>query len=180
MIGGARKCKQIWQSIRKADFRKEGSINETNLKLVFENCKQIIFDLLRITTPQEFLEVFDQGGDSALNEDEQILIFSLIKEKMYILANELCTVQEYQLYKDLMREVRLLEKDLNQYQNELRTNIQQNQLKEYVDIGDEKLQEFYRDWEHRFQEFEDESIVKIEDLKIQHEDQMEQLNAKLD
>lgn len=180
LIGGARKCKQIWQSIRKADFRREGSINETNLKLVFENCKQIIFDLLRITTPQEFLEVFDQGGDSSLNEDEQILIFSLIKEKMYVLANELCVVQEYQLYKDLMREVRLLEKDLNVYQNELRTNIQQNQLKEYVDIGDEKLQEFYRDWEHKFQEFEDESILKIEDLKVQHEDQMEQLNAKLD
>jgi hypothetical protein len=108
------------------------------------------------------------------------LIFSLIKEKMYVLANELCVVQEYQLYKDLMREVRLLEKDLNIYQNELRTNIQQNQLKEYVDIGDEKLQEFYRDWEHKFQEFEDESILKIEDLKVQHEDQMEQLNAKLD
>lgn len=108
------------------------------------------------------------------------MIFSLIKEKMYVLANELCVVQEYQLYKDLMREVRLLEKDLNVYQNELRTNIQQNQLKEYVDIGDEKLQEFYRDWEHKFQEFEDESILKIEDLKVQHEDQMEQLNAKLD
>jgi hypothetical protein len=94
--------------------------------------------------------VFDLGGDSALNEDEQILIFSLIKEKMYILADELCVVQEYQLYKDLMREVRLLEKDLNQYQNELRTNIQQKQLKEYIDIGDEKLQEFYRDWERKF------------------------------
>jgi len=39
LIGGARKCKQIWASIRKADFRKEGILNETNLKLVFENCK---------------------------------------------------------------------------------------------------------------------------------------------
>lgn len=70
LIGGARKCKQIWQSIRKADFRKEGSLNETNLKLVFENCRQIIFDLLRITTVAEFLDVFDLGGDGALNEDE--------------------------------------------------------------------------------------------------------------
>jgi hypothetical protein len=46
-----------------------------------------------------------------------------------------------------MREVRLLEGDLNQYQDELRTNIQVSQLKEYIEIGDEKLQEFYRDWE---------------------------------
>lgn len=40
LIGGARKCKQIWSAIRKADFRKEGVLNETNIKLIFENCKQ--------------------------------------------------------------------------------------------------------------------------------------------
>ena len=39
LIGGARKCKQIWQAIRKADFRKEGVLNETNIRLIFENCK---------------------------------------------------------------------------------------------------------------------------------------------
>jgi hypothetical protein len=170
MIGGARKCKQIWQVIKKADFRKEGTLNEINLKLVFDSCKQIIFDLLKITTPQEMLDVFDLGGDCSLNEDEQVLVFSTIKEKMQILADELCIVHEYQLYKDLMREVRLLEKDINVYQNELRTNIQSKQLKEYITIGDEKLQEFYKDWERKFQEFEDESIIKIEDLKYQHED----------
>lgn len=85
------------------------------------------------------IEVFDLGGDGQLNEDEQILIFQLIKEKMQIMADELCVVQEYQLYKDLMREVRLLEQDLNSYQNELRLNIQENQLREYIEIGDEKL-----------------------------------------
>lgn len=180
LIGGARKCKQIWQVIKKADFRKEGSLNETNLKIIFENCKQAIFDMLRITTTQEFLDVFDQNNDGALNEDEQVLIFSMIKEKMQILADELCVVHEYQMYKDLMREVRLLEKDINQYQHEMRTNIQSKQLKEYIDIGDEKLQDFYRDWEQHFQDFEDESVIKIEDLKYSHEDQMEQLNAKLD
>jgi len=45
---------------------------------------------------------------------------------MQILAEELCYVQEYQLYKDLMREVRLLEKDIGVYQDDLRTNIQDN------------------------------------------------------
>ena len=68
-----------------------------------------------------------------------------------------------------MREVRLLEADLNQYQNELRTNIQSVQLKEYIDIGDEKLQEFYRDWEREFNTFEDESMIKIEEMKFDHE-----------
>jgi len=36
LIGGARKSKQIWQAIRKADFRNEGTLNETNIKLIFE------------------------------------------------------------------------------------------------------------------------------------------------
>lgn len=36
LIGGARKCKQIWLAMRKADFRKEGLLNETNIKLIFE------------------------------------------------------------------------------------------------------------------------------------------------
>jgi len=87
-------------------------LNETNIRLVFDSCKQQIYDLLRIQAPAEFLDVFDQGGDGQLNEDEQILIFSLVKEKMQVLADELCIVHEYQLYKDLMREVRLLEVDI--------------------------------------------------------------------
>jgi histone deacetylase complex regulatory component SIN3 len=49
-----------------------------------------------------------------------------------------------------------------------------------VDIGDEKLQEFYRDWEKKFAEFEDESMIRIEELKYEHEEQMELLNIKLD
>jgi hypothetical protein len=64
LIGGARKCKQIWHIIKKTDFRKEGSLTETNLKLIFESCKQSIFDMLRITTTLEFMEVFDVNCDS--------------------------------------------------------------------------------------------------------------------
>ena len=89
---------------------------------------------------------------------------------MQVLADELCIVHEYQLYKDLMREVRLLEVDLCLFQDELRSNIQDVQLKEYVEIGDEKLQEFYREWERNFSEFEDESLIKIEELKYEHEE----------
>ena len=70
------------------------------------------------------IELFDMDKDGFLNEDEQILIFSLIKEKMQLLAEELCNIHEYQMFKDLMKEVRQLEEDIVSYQNELRTNIQ--------------------------------------------------------
>jgi hypothetical protein len=39
MLGGARKSRQIWDAIRKADFRKEGLLNEANIKLLFETQK---------------------------------------------------------------------------------------------------------------------------------------------
>jgi hypothetical protein len=86
MLGGARKCKEVWQAIRKADFRKEGILNETNINLVFEKNKETIYDLLRIQSAADFIEVFDMDRDGFLNEDEQILIFSLIKTKMQLLA----------------------------------------------------------------------------------------------
>ena len=38
MLGAARKCKEMWLAIRKADFRKEGILNETNIKLLFDKC----------------------------------------------------------------------------------------------------------------------------------------------
>ena len=115
MLGAARKCKEMWQAIRKADFRKEGILNETNIKLLFDKCDVQINDLLRLQTPKEFIVVFDEGNDGMLNEDEQILIFSTIKEKMFLLATECCKIHEYQLYKDLMREIRLLEADIVHY-----------------------------------------------------------------
>jgi hypothetical protein len=85
--------------------------------------------------------------DGFLNEDEQILIFSLIKTKMQLLAQELCNILGYQMFKDLMREVRQLEQDIVEYQDDLRKNIQERQLTEYIKIGDTKLQDFYDEWE---------------------------------
>jgi hypothetical protein len=70
LIGGARKCKEMWREIRKADFRKEGILNETNIRLLFEKCGAYIYDLLRLSSPAEIIAVFDTGSDCQLNEDE--------------------------------------------------------------------------------------------------------------
>ena len=41
------------------------------------------------------VELFDMDRDGFLNEDEQVLIFSLVKEEMQLLAEELCNIHEY-------------------------------------------------------------------------------------
>lgn len=99
---------------------------------------------------------------------------------MQILAEELSNIHEYQLYKDIMKEVKQLEQDIAHYQDDLRSNIQQRQLKEYVEIGDDKIKEFFDDWSKKIADFEAESLSKIENLKLLHEDQMEMLNQRLD
>jgi hypothetical protein len=45
--------------MRKADFRKEGVLNEKNIQLVYEQKKNVINDLLKIQSSEEFVEVFD-------------------------------------------------------------------------------------------------------------------------
>lgn len=57
-------------------------MNDANIRLVYEQKRDHIYDLLRLQTPAEFIEVFDMGGDGVLNEDEQMLVFAVIKEKM--------------------------------------------------------------------------------------------------
>lgn len=79
-----------------------------------------------------------------------------------------------------MREVRGIEGEIVQYQDQLRTNIQTRQMEEYISIGNDQLQDFYHMWEGNFEKFENESMEKIEELRCVHEDQMEQLNMKLD
>lgn len=53
-------------------------------------------------------------------------------------------------------------------------------MEEYISIGNDQLQDFYHMWEGNFEKFENESMEKIEELRCVHEDQMEQLNMKLD
>ena len=79
-----------------------------------------------------------------------------------------------------MKEIRLLEAEIVGYQNELRSNIQKTQMREYVEIGAEHMQDFYNQWENRFKTNEEEALERIQNLQIEHEQQMEALNRKLD
>ena len=42
------------------------------------------------------------------------------------------------------------------------------------------MQDFYTGWEERFKVSEEEALVRVQDLQIAHEQQMEALNRKLD
>jgi hypothetical protein len=45
--------------MRKADFRQEGFLNEKNIHMIFDKKRNEIENLLKITSVEEFIEVFD-------------------------------------------------------------------------------------------------------------------------
>ena len=47
---------------------------------------------MKLTNVEDLFNVCDQDNDGFLNEDEQILIFSLMKVKMLTLADKLCKI----------------------------------------------------------------------------------------
>ena len=53
-------------------------------------------------------------------------------------------------------------------------------MKEYIDIGNDQLNDFYIAWQQKFEAAEETSLEKIQELQLDHEEQMEKLNQKLD
>ena len=69
--------------------------------------------------------------DGFWNEDEQVLLFSSIKERMQEVANNLWLVKEYKMYRDMMEQIRLIEADILVYQETLRNRASKQELDEY-------------------------------------------------
>ena len=151
--------------MRRADFRKEGILNEANIQIIYHNKKKIINTLLKITSVSEFILVFDDDQDGFLNEDEQILVFTIIAKRIQIIAEELCYLKKYELYKDLMKEVRLIESQINKYQNELRQNVHKKQLDNYINIGKEIQDEFNDNWDTKMENFQKRAQNNVEEYK---------------
>ena len=160
--------------MRRADFRKEGILNEANIQIIYENKKRIINNLLKINSVKEFLLVFDDDQDGFLNEDEQILVFTIIAKRIQVIAEELCQNKKYELFKDLMKEVRNIESQINKYQNELRQNVHKKQLDNYIEIGKEMQNEFNENWDQKMMAFQTRANKNIDEYQ---KELKEQLNA---
>ena len=147
--------------MRRADFRKEGILNEANIQIIYDSKRKAINTLLKINSVEDFLSVFDSDQDGFLNEDEQIMVFTIIAKRIQVIAQELCELKRYELFKDLMREVRAIENQINRYQNELRQNVHKKQLDDYVNIGKEMQNEFDYNWDKKMDEFDDKAQKDI-------------------
>jgi hypothetical protein len=117
-------------------------LNEPALEVLLEKQRKNINDLLAVKSTEEILDLLDEEELGFLNEDEQILIFSVIKERMQKSAYDLCGVYEYGLYKEMMKAIRALENDIIDYQAVLRARTYEKEMDIYKQIGLEKFENF--------------------------------------
>ena len=101
--------------MQQADYKKEGVLNDAALIVLFDMQGKNLHELLLVKSFEELQELLDDDEDGFLNEDEQILLFSTIKERMQDCADDLCEIHEYALYKDMMKAIRTLEKNILEY-----------------------------------------------------------------
>lgn len=117
-------------------------LSEKVIEVIFKQYETDLHNFTKISSLKEFMQIFDMDKDGILNEDEQIRIFSFIKERMELVANNALKIQMYAGFKNLMKEVRLLEGNITRWQEHLRNKVHEQQLATYKKIGDERVDEF--------------------------------------
>ena len=160
------KCREIWQALQVADYKKEGILNEAALEVLLEKQGKNLQDLLAIKSTEEILDLLDEEELGFLNEDEQILIFSVIKERMQRSAYDLCSIYEYGMYKEMMKNIRSLEENIIEYRAVLRSRTYGKEMEIYRQIGVEKVEAFEKQWKENFDHFEaacEEKLRKLVD-----------------
>lgn len=163
--------------MRKADFKKEGILSEASFRYILRKKLFLFQDLLKVSNHDDILELFDQDEDGMLKAEEQIMIFTLIKLRIEIIAEKANELKKYEVYKDLICEVREIESLINKFQNELRTNEHRIQMESYIKKGEELQILYNNEWEHVFNNFvlkrdnetktKEESIANLNDPKIE-------------
>ncbi|OMJ71735.1 hypothetical protein SteCoe_29979 [Stentor coeruleus] len=180
LIDAHKKCKEIWQALQVADYKKEGALNDAALGILMDKQGKNLMELLLVKNVEDILDLLDEDEDGFLNEDEQIMIFSTIKERMQMCSEELCKVHEYGLFKEIMKGIRLIEDDINTYQKIFRSRNQKKELSAYYEIGEQRLKKFLHDWDLKFEDFENDCQERMEKLQSIHTNQMQELNVELE
>jgi hypothetical protein len=169
LLTARKKCKVLWAAIQVADYKKEGVLNEAATTVLYEKEKGVLRDLLLVANCEEFVDLLDEFEDGFLTEDEQMLMFSLVRERMQRNASALCALHEYDMYRRMMRKVRKLETDIVEFQDVLRIRLNEKELHAYKELGHDKLKKFSDNWHRRLALFEEEKRKKLEDLADRQE-----------
>ncbi|CAK59937.1 unnamed protein product (macronuclear) [Paramecium tetraurelia] len=173
-ITAPNKCSRIWMEMRKNDFVTDAQLNFTIVQRIFEACRSEIVQLLKLQNEKDFFELFDQDNDGILNEDEQILVFSVIKEKMHQVATA--------LLKNLR--IHIIQTANERIENSRSKYCRLSKLIEITYINQrkkrqEKLDDFYDKYYQEFQQLTKYKVDRRAQLKISQEKELGLLEDRL-
>ena len=70
-------------------------MTENVMEVIFHEFQNDLSAFTKVSSLKEFMKIFDEDRDGCLNADEQIQIFSFIKERLELVANNCLQIQEY-------------------------------------------------------------------------------------
>ena len=107
--------------------------------MIFKEYQTDLHNFTKISSIKDFMRIFDQDKDGTLNPDEQIGIFSFIKERLELIANNCLQIQLYVKFETLMKEVRELEGYIARWQDHLREKVHKGQISKYRQEGENRV-----------------------------------------
>jgi hypothetical protein len=128
--------------------------------VIFREYQADLYGLTRISSIKDFMRIFDVDRDGTLNPDEQISIFSFIKERLELVANNCLQIQLYVKFEALMAEVRQLEAHIARWQDHLRDRVHRGQLNKYRQEGENRVDEFCAKFDLEFEQLQATMIAR--------------------
>lgn len=176
MQDAAARCDSMWLQLRRT--ASGTSLTYLDAVNLVQKHAESLQKLLLVSNADELMELMDADQNGHLDEDEQLLLFSLVKERMQRVATELRLCHEYGPAETLMKEARKLEQRIFSYQHELRSRIYSLEGKIQNAAIDQDRKRFNTIWSHKLAEVKREAAAKIAELKASHTLELEQLEAE--
>ena len=76
------KCAEIWSALKAANYKKSGVLDDVGIQILWDKQGANLKELLQIGTVENLKLLIDDDEDGVWNEDDQILLFTTIKEFM--------------------------------------------------------------------------------------------------
>ena len=179
LVEATANLRKVWEDFKKLSSTQRGILSASNFSTLFKKHANLLAPVLHVNDAKDLFEVLDEDNDGFLNEDEQVLLFSLIKAKMLACAQKLLLVFDYKRFRELMGCVRTLETNINLYQDTLRTHIYNNEVGKYHEVGREKLDEFLDRYAVKFEQFEKQKAERLRQHEILRQDERDKLEREL-
>lgn len=161
-------CRAIWQSLSKFGSK----LDLRDASELFHQQIEAFETLLMVHSPAELLALVDEGDDGVLDEDDQLLIFTLVRERLRNTVNDLSESRQYALSQQLATKAKELERDIQLYQQQLRNRIYQAEYRVLKDRHSSRQRSLNSSWDQKVAEASKYSELRLKTLNLAHKQQL--------